>query len=342
MVSNNPWEDKENMQVNVRPATSQRREQDDQTHGNRATYVVPLDVLKWRLARKTTVGRALAAARQRLKEAGCETARLDAEVLLAHTLGVSRTWLYAHPERELFPEEVATFESLVVRRAQHEPIAYLVGHKSFYGLDFVVDRRVLIPRPETEILLERAIEALSWFRSHNDDAGIERKVRVADVGTGCGAIAVTLAVECPEVYVYATDISQDALDVAAQNVWRYGVGDRVTLLQGDLLTPIPEPVEMIIANLPYVPESDWATLAPDIRQYEPRLALDGGPDGLALIDRLLTQAPSWLLPQGVILLEIGHGQGEVVRQKALHHFPWARVDVIRDYADLDRIVRIVT
>jgi len=336
-------EETEKMQVNARPALSRRWDgRDDREHGTEAQYVVPLGVVKWRLARETTVGRALTAAQQRLKEAGCETARLDAEVLLAHTLGVSRTWLYAHPERKLLPEEIATFESLVVRRAQHEPVAYLVGRKSFYGLDFIVDRRVLIPRPETEVLVEQAIEALSWFDARNGDANVERRLRVADVGTGCGAIAVTLAVQCPKVHVYAIDISQDALDVAAQNVWRYGVSEQVTLLQGDLLAPLSEPVELIIANLPYVPETDWTTLAPDIRQYEPRLALDGGPDGLTVIDRLLAQAPSWLLPQGVILLEIGHDQGEAVRRMALHHFPWARVDVIRDYADLDRIVRIVT
>jgi release factor glutamine methyltransferase len=275
-------------------------------------------------------------------EAGCETARLDAEVLLAHTLEVSRSWLYAHPERGLRPEEVVAFECLVLRRAQHEPVAYLVGHKSFYGLDFMVDRRVLIPRPETEILVERAIEVLSWHRTRNDGIDMPRTLRVADVGTGCGAIAVTLAVKCPNIHVYAMDISEGALAVVAQNVWRYGMGKQVTLLQGDLLAPLPEPVDLITANLPYVREPDWATLAPDIVQYEPRLALDGGLDGLALIERLLAQAPACLLPEGVILLEIGRDQGAAVKRKALQHFPWARVDVIRDYADLDRVVRIAT
>ncbi len=323
------------MQVNARPVVSQGR---DNGH---ETAAISLEV-KWRLARETTVGRALAAARQRLKEAGCETARLDAEVLLAHTLQVNRSWLYAHPERRLLPEEVETFESLVIRRARHEPVAYLVGHKSFYGLDFTVDRRVLIPRPETEVLVEHALEVLDWHRARNEQADTGRKLRVADVGTGCGAIAVTLAVKRPDVLVYALDVSEDALAVAAQNVQRYDVGDRVTLLQGDLLAPLPEPVELIIANLPYVPESDWNTLAPDITQYEPRLALDGGPDGLALIDRLLAQASLWLLPRGVILLEIGRDQGKPVRQKALQHFPWARVEVLQDYAGLDRIVRIMT
>ncbi len=325
------------MRANVSLAVSQGGDGEGDTMS-----VALVNEVKWHLARETTVGRALAAARQRLKEAGCETARLDAEVLLAHTLGVSRSWLYAHPDRRLLPEEIVTFECLVVRRTQREPVAYLVGHKSFYGLDFTVNRRVLIPRPETEILVERAIEVLNWHHARNDGTDAPRTLRVADVGTGCGAIAVTLAVKYPDIHVYAMDISEDALVVAAQNVWRYGVGDQVTLLQGDLLAPLPEPVDLITANLPYVREPDWATLAPDIVQYEPRLALDGGPDGLALIERLLAQAPAWLLPEGVILLEIGRDQGVAVKRKALQHFPWARVDVIRDYADLDRLVRIVT
>lgn len=328
------------MQVQERPAVSQGR--GDGCGEVPTESLAGESVVEWRLAPQITVGRALAAARQRLKEAGCEKARLDAEVLLAHALGVSRSWLYAHPERELLPEEAMAFESLVKRRAQREPVAYLIGHRSFYGLDFSVDRRVLIPRPETEILVERAIEVLGWQRTRFHEAGLERTVKVADVGTGCGAIAVTLAVKCPGVHIYAIDISADALEVAAQNVWRYGVGDQVTLLQGDLLAPLPEPVDLITANLPYVPESDWATLAPDIVQYEPRLALDGGPDGLALIERLLAQAAAWLLPEGVILLEIGCEQGEAVRRKALHHFPWATVDVIQDYAGLDRVIRIAT
>lgn len=301
-----------------------------------------LRLVKWRLAEGVSVGRALVAARQRLKEAGCETARLDAEVLLAHVLGVSRSWLYAHPERPLLKKEIEAFEELVVRRAEHEPVAYLVGHKSFYGLDFTVDRRVLIPRPETEILVEQALELLQWHRRRHDGNGTGRRLRVADVGTGCGAIAVTLAVKREDIHVYAIDVSDDALEVAGQNVWRYGVGDRVTLLAGDLLSPLPEPVELIVANLPYVPEDEWAGLAPDIVRYEPRVALDGGPGGLALIERLLAQAPEKLLPQGGILLEIGHDQGAAVKQMALRHFPWARVDVLPDYADQDRIVRIIT
>ncbi len=298
--------------------------------------------VRWRLARGTTVGRALATARQRLKEAGCENARLDAEVLLAHTLGVNRAWLYAHPERRLRPDEAAAFEALVMRRARHEPVAYLVGHKSFYGLDFIVDRRVLIPRPETEVLVEQALEVLRWHQARHEQNGSSRALRVADVGTGCGAIAVTLAVKCPDLRVYAIDVSEDALAVAEQNVRRHGVEDRVVLLQGDLLTPLSEPVELIVANLPYIPATDWPTLAPDITEYEPRVALDGGPDGLAVIERLLAQASAWLLPRGVILLEIGRDQGDPVRQRALRHFPWAQVDVLSDYAGLDRIVRIMT
>jgi release factor glutamine methyltransferase len=324
------------MQVDARPALSQGR--DNGHNGAQDKPLTGSGVVEWRLAGSVTVGRALGAARQRLKEAGSESSRLDAEVLLAHTLDVGRSWLFAHPERKLLPEEAATFESLVKRRAQYEPVPYLVGHKAFYGLDFNVDRRVLIPRPETEILVERALDVVNW----NCGDSPATTVRVADVGTGCGVIAVTVAVKCPQAHIYAIDLSADALDVAAQNIWRYGMADQVTLLQGDLLAPLAEPVDLITANLPYVPATAWPTLAPDIVRYEPRLALDGGPDGLTLIDRVLAQASPLLLPGGVILLEIGHEQGEAVRRKALQVFPWAIVDVIRDYADLDRIVRVAT
>ncbi len=273
---------------------------------------------------------ALAQAAAVLEKANIEEARLDAEILLAHALGITRAQLHAHPQGQLSSAELANYRQLIERRARHEPVAYIVGHQEFYGLDLLVDSRVLIPRPETELLVEKAIEIS------------QRRSVVADVGTGSGAIAVSLAIHLPQVLVYATDASAGALEVAARNCRRHGVEDRVHLLQGHLLEPLPEPVDLIAANLPYVSQAEWAQLPPEINCYEPREALDGGPDGLDRIRRLLARAGEYLRPQGAILLEIGATQGEAVVALARCHFPAARVEIARDYAGLDRVVMVKT
>ena len=273
---------------------------------------------------------ALAQAAARLEKANIEEARLDAEILLAHALGITRAQLHAHPQGQLSSAELANYRQLIERRARHEPVAYIVGHQEFYGLDLLVDSRVLIPRPETELLVEKAIETS------------QRQSVVADVGTGSGAIAVSLAIHLPQVLVYATDASAGALEVAARNCRRHGVEDRVHLLLGHLLEPLPEPVDLTVANLPYVSQAEWAQLPPEINCYEPREALDGGLDGLDHIRRLLARAGEYLRPQGAILLEIGATQGEAVVALARCHFPAARVEIARDYAGLDRVVMVKT
>jgi len=273
---------------------------------------------------------ALAQAAAVLEKANIEEARLDAEILLAHALGITRAQLHAHPQGQLSSAELANYRQLIERRARHEPVAYIVGHQEFYGLDLLVDSRVLIPRPETELLVEKAIETS------------QRQSVVTDVGTGSGAIAVSLAIHLPQVLVYATDASAGALEVAARNCRRHGVEDRVHLLQGHLLEPLPEPVDLIAANLPYVSQAEWAQLPPEINCYEPREALDGGLDGLDHIRRLLARAGEYLRPQGAILLEIGATQGEAVITLARCHFPAARVEIARDYAGLDRVVMVKT
>ena len=273
---------------------------------------------------------ALAQAAARLEKANIEEARLDAEILLAHALGITRAQLHAHPQGQLSSAELANYRQLIERRARHEPVAYIVGHQEFYGLDLLVDSRVLIPRPETELLVEKAIETS------------QRQSVVADVGTGSGAIAVSLAIHLPQVLVYATDASAGALEVAARNCRRHGVEDRVHLLLGHLLEPLPEPVDLTVANLPYVSQAEWAQLPPEINCYEPREALDGGLDGLDHIRRLLARAGEYLRPQGAILLEIGATQGEAVVALATCHFPVARVEIARDYAGLDRVVMVKT
>jgi release factor glutamine methyltransferase len=270
---------------------------------------------------------------QTLGQEGVESPRLDAELLLAHVLGVNRAAILAWPERRLTPKEITRYRDLVARRAAREPLAYVVGHREFFDLDFSVDPRVLIPRPETELLVEHA---LAFAREMEPPHG--GTIEIADVGVGGGAIAVTLAVHLPGATVYALDGSVGALAVTDENAHWHGVADRVHCLLGDLLDPLPRAVDLIAANLPYVATDEWEELPPEIRDYEPRDALDGGADGLEHIRRLLGTAGSHLLPGGKILLEIGAAQGAQVTALARGHFPQAEVHLHQDYARLDRLV----
>lgn len=295
--------------------------------------------ISWSLDRTSDVGRATLAAVGRLREAGIDTAQLDASVLLAFVLGVNKAWLYAHPNRALTESEIDRYEELVRRRMVHEPIAYLVGFKPFYGLDISVDRRVLIPRPETELLVERA---LVFIRELIEDG---QRPCVADIGTGSGAIAVALAVNAPEVTVFAVDISEDALAVAAQNVWRYGLGEQVHLLPGHLLDPLPRPVDAIVANLPYVASKEMKALPPQVGDYEPAIALGGGRDGLRIISQLLESLrvgahDTRLRPGGRLYLEIGASQGPAVTALVERMLPEAKVAIELDYAELPRLAVI--
>lgn len=283
----------------------------------------------------TTVQQMLLWATSILAAAGVPSPRLDAEVLLAHVMGWKRAGLYARPEYMLTEAQQQEFRSFVERRRCWEPVPYITGHREFYGLDFLVDRRVLIPRPETELLVERALETAKRFEGQG-------RLILADIGTGSGVIAVSLAVHLPHALVYATDVFAEALEVAACNISRHSLSQRVHLLQGDLVQPLPEQVHLIVANLPYVSTGYLATAAPDVVNYEPLAALDGGPDGLIYIRRLLSQAGQWLLPGGVILLEIGAGQGQEAVAFAVQCYPSAKVELFQDYAGLDRIVRVQT
>ncbi len=295
----------------------------------------------WSLDRSTDVGRAMLAATRRLREEGCESPQLDSAVLMAHVLGVSKAWLYAHPHRQLTETEIGRYEALIRRRIAQEPVAYLTGVKAFYSLDLVVNRHVLIPRPETELLVERTLDHLR----HLSAAG--RAPLVADIGTGSAAIAVAIAVNAPAVRVIAVDISADALAVAAQNIARYGVGEQVELRMGHLIEPLSVPVDVMIANLPYIATDQIARLPRSVRDYEPRVALDGGPDGLqvfrAFFDSLARAGvPTKLRPGGRIYLEIGADQGAAVKTLAELALPGAEVIILPDYAGLDRIVVVTT
>ena len=253
-----------------------------------------------------TVRAVLAAARGRLREGGGAGVALEAEVLLAHYLGVDRVALYREPDRLLTADQVARYLDLVERRGRGEPVAYLTGHKEFMGLDLTVGPCVLVPRPETELLVETALQLLTPAPA---------APLAVDVGTGSGAIAVSLAADHPAVRVLATDVDAAALAVARRNANANAVAERISFFQGDLLAPLTTPayleqVDLIAANLPYVPTGELEGLARDVREYEPLLALDGGPDGLDLYRRLVPAARRLLRPGGTLLMEIGPGQGD--------------------------------
>ena len=277
---------------------------------------------------------ALRQARRLLPQVSDEP-ELEAELLLRHCLGVDRASLYRLLTAELSEEEQQRFRDLVRRRLIHEPTAYIIGHKEFFGLDFEVTPAAIIPRPETEVLVELAIEAA--HKKLLADA-----LPIADVGTGSGAIAVALASALPEGKITATDTSPEALELAQRNAARHRVDKRIRFLQSDLLDTVPGRVDVLVANLPYVTTADWKALPPEIKDHEPREALDGGPDGLRVIERLLEEAPARLSPSGVLLAEIGDMQGRAAKAAARAAFPEAAVKVMPDPSGRDRVLAVHT
>ncbi|MSQ12744.1 MAG: peptide chain release factor N(5)-glutamine methyltransferase [Dehalococcoidia bacterium] len=280
---------------------------------------------------------ALSHARSALETAGVEDAWLDAEVLLAHVLRVSRTDLHAQPEAPIPPSQADSFLALVQRRTRREPLAYIVGKREFYGLEFFATPAVLVPRPETESLVEAALE---WVGRRLTNPATAQTLRIADVGSGSGCIAITLAKRLPNASVYAVDVSLEALKVAGENCRHHHVEGRVQLLAGHLLQPLPERVDLIVANLPYVSERDLATLQPEIRSYEPSVALTPGPDALALMRQLLCEAPGQLRPGGACLLEFSPPQRSALEAIAQEAFPTGLVRVVKDLAGLDRVLAV--
>lgn len=279
-----------------------------------------------------TVADALKLATAQLQHASA-TPRLDADLLLAHALGWSRTQVLAEARQPLGETEQAAFAALIARRQNLEPVAYITGHREFFGLDFVVTPATLVPRPETELLVELAVK---WLREQNTDD----ELRIADIGTGTGCIAIAIAVNTGSTTtVLATDISPTALTVAAKNRELYRVQKRVQLLEGDLLAPLDQSVDLLLSNPPYtiLYENDE-----NVNRHEPRLALDGGMDGLNLYRRLLRDAPAKLAPGGALMLEIGTAQGAAVGSLAATAFPHAQIVIHRDLAGHDRVVTIET
>ncbi len=279
-----------------------------------ATWTV-LDVVRWTTAR--------------FAERGLGTPRLDAELLVAHVLSLPRVQLYVQFERPLSPDELAALRALIKRRQAGESVAYLTGRKEFWKLEFAVDARVLVPRPDTETLVEEATARLGAPAE-----GVA--LRIADVGTGSGALAITLAKLRPDAAVVASDVSPAALEVARANAERLSAA--VTFVEGDLAAPLAAhaPFTLIVANLPYVPTAELAALPPDVRT-EPALALDGGADGLDLVRRLIADAPALLAPGGVLALEIGAGQAEATRA-LLQAAGFTDVQTRKDLGGIERVV----
>jgi release factor glutamine methyltransferase len=271
---------------------------------------------------------ALAQARSTLADRNIEEASLEGEILLRHVLGIDRAKLYADLDNNLSIEQEKALNEFLERRKQGEPTPYITGHREFYGLDFIVNRDVLIPRPETELLVELAIKAAK-------KNGIKE---IADIGTGCGAIAVSLAVYLPQVAIYAIDISATALETARANCDKYKVTDRVKLLHGDLLEPLKKPVDMIVANLPYIRQRDLRKN--NLASYEPALALNGGISGLDRIRSLCQQTGQKLNKPGYLILEIGKGQARSVKTIRRKTFPEAAIEVHKDLSGIERAVSL--
>ncbi|MBL7223137.1 MAG: peptide chain release factor N(5)-glutamine methyltransferase [Candidatus Brocadiae bacterium] len=261
---------------------------------------------------------------------GIDTARLDAELLLATAMGCRRIELYARYDDVPPPDALARFRQWVKQRGQRVPAKYLIGETEFYSLSLAVTPSVLIPRPETELLVERALQALP----EGQDA------LVADLGTGSGAVAIALASQRPQARVLAVDASVEALELARVNAQRHQLAERITFLHGNWFDALSDGVtcDVVVSNPPYVARAELAATMPEVREHEPRLALDGGDDGLDALRVIVAGAPAWLKPGGWLFVEIGASQGPAVRQLAEQTGDYETVDVSPDFQGLDRIV----
>ncbi len=273
-------------------------------------------------------------ASERFTEAGITNSRLDAELLLCHTLGKDRAWLLAHMQEAVDEQHRALFEQAVDRRALREPLQYILGKQEFWGLDFLVTRDVLIPRPETELIIETALTLVP-----NKDA----RLTILDLCTGSGCIAVSLAKELASARFFASDKSEKALDVARENARRHGTTDRIRFLEGDLFGPLKEldlggRVDIMVSNPPYVPSEEFSTLQPEVRDHEPRMALLAGQNGTELHQRIIDEAPEFLRSEGALIMEMGMGQAEALVHMMREHGTFDKPDVLKDLAGIERVI----
>jgi len=280
-----------------------------------------------------TVGETLRAGVQKLENAGVPSAPLAAELLLMHVLGRDRSWLYAHPEKPIDSAQAETFAVLINKRAAGTPTQYLTGKQEFWGLEFEVTPDVLIPRPETEHVVEVALARMGASRRGD-------QLRIGDVGTGSGCLAVALAKELAHAKISATDISPAALAVAARNAVRHGVADRITFVECNLLEGVQHEstFDMIVSNPPYVGRNDAKSLPIDVREHEPEIALFAGEDGMSIYPALITQAARHLSDGGILILELGFGLFESVSDLLEARRGWTRVSATQDLAGIPRVI----
>lgn len=296
-----------------------------------------------------TIGRILKWTEHFFQEKGIESPRIDAEVLLGHVLKKERIYLYVHFEEPLQPEELTAYREAIKKRVQRVPVAYIIGRREFMGLTFHVTEDTLVPRPDTEILVQAAVERLKKR---------EGDVHFADIGTGTGAICLSVLTYVPDATADTVDISEAARKVAEENAEALGVADRVMFYTGDLLAPLcaaqadvdasgdDEPqaearaarYDAILSNPPYIPDADIASLAPEVRCKEPRTALAGGPDGLAFYRRLIADSPALLADDGFLAVEVGIHQAKAVAQMATDSGNFARTEILKDYGGIERVV----
>jgi len=273
-------------------------------------------------------------AASQLAAAGVTTARLDAEVLLRHAITRDRAWLLAHMQEELADDHRDSFERAVARRVRREPLQYITGRQEFWGLEFMVTPDVLIPRPETELIIESAVRSV---RDRN------RPQRIIDLCTGSGCIAVCLAKELPQARILATDTSSQAISVARGNARQNGVADRIRFLEGDLFSPLEEldihgQVDIIVSNPPYVPSGDFSALQPEVRDYEPKMALLAGPDGTQVQRRIINEASRFLMNHGLLIVEMGLGQADPLAQLIRQRKDYGSLEILKDLAGIDRVI----
>ena len=277
---------------------------------------------------------AWARSRRRLERASIPDAGIEAQVLLRNALGIDRATFHVFPDRELSDEDAEAFERKVRRRIEGEPLSYITGYREFYGLDFVVTPDVLVPRQETELLVEAVLEYVERR------GGGEAAVEIADVGTGSGCIAVALGAHLPKATVYATDVSREALGVAGENVRRHGLEGRVHLRHGDLFEALDGPVDVVVSNPPYLSTGEAVDLPPDVRR-EPSVALIAGADGMDVLHRLIVGARGYVKPGGLLALEIDPRRLEAVERLARGTFEGGEIGVIKDHAGLERVVTVM-
>lgn len=282
-----------------------------------------------------TIKNALKKATKKLQKSSSSPA-LDAEVLLAYILKKDRSFLFSHFGKNLTKRQYERYKKLIARREKYEPIAYITKHKEFFGLDFYVDKRVLIPRPETETLIEEVLKAKKTYG--------QKSIKLADIGTGSGCIAVTLAKFWPKAKIYATDISKKALEIARYNAKKHKVLKQIKFFCGDLLIPISKKTkfDIIVANLPYLTIDQLAITESEIRLYEPKIALLAGKEEIALYRRLLDQIPNYIKEKGLIFLEIDPKFRNKIIIEIINKLkiPKSKIQIKKDLARLDRVIRI--